>query len=212
MTPNESDVAAKVRGIAAERRIKQEQIAEVLGVSRNGVVRRYNGTTAYSTGDLIKLSRFFNVPVATFFGEIADPIAQEALAEGSDAPHKSSLLLGDEVLDTPGSAANSVKETTDTAEFPGVGESAEPTSSGSALTPDSSGPATPTPLPSDRLAPTTTLPSRPTTALGAQTPVVAEARETAGGRWPAGHTGEVLDRLAAVSPSTSPAIAVAPRI
>lgn len=65
-----ADVAAKVRGIAAERRFTQKDIATELHVSRMSIVRRFSGETPYSIDDLLTLSRFFDVPVGAFFGEV----------------------------------------------------------------------------------------------------------------------------------------------
>lgn len=65
-----TDVAAKVRGIAAERRLKQNDLAAALHLSRMSIVRRFSGETPYSIDDLLKLARLFNVPVGAFFGEV----------------------------------------------------------------------------------------------------------------------------------------------
>jgi transcriptional regulator with XRE-family HTH domain len=73
-----ADVAAKVRGVAAERRITQAQIASLLGVSPMAMSRRMSGTTPFAPEELIAIARHLGVAVATFFGEHADP--QRAVA------------------------------------------------------------------------------------------------------------------------------------
>ena len=65
------DVPSKVRGIAAEKRVRQSDIAEVLHVSRMAVGRRFNGTVPFTANELIALSKHFGVPVGAFFGEVA---------------------------------------------------------------------------------------------------------------------------------------------
>lgn len=63
------DVAAKVRGVAAEKRVSRAAVGEVLNISEMGVSRRFNGKTPFSPSELIQLAALFNVPVSTFFGE-----------------------------------------------------------------------------------------------------------------------------------------------
>lgn len=64
------DVASKVRGIAAERRVRQSDLAEALNVSRMAVARRFNGSVPFTDRELIVLSRRLEVPVGAFFGEV----------------------------------------------------------------------------------------------------------------------------------------------
>lgn len=70
-TQTNADVANKVRGIAAERRISQARMAEILTVSRMAIHRRINGSTPFSPEELIKLSQTLETPVGAFFGEVA---------------------------------------------------------------------------------------------------------------------------------------------
>lgn len=63
------DVAAKVRGVAAEKRISRATVATALNLSEMGVSRRFNGKTPLSPAELITLSRLFGVTVSQFFGE-----------------------------------------------------------------------------------------------------------------------------------------------
>jgi len=66
----------RIRGLAAERRFTQDAIAEILGLTRPAVRRRYKGETEYSASELQKLAVAFDVPVGALFGE--------ALAEAGD--------------------------------------------------------------------------------------------------------------------------------
>lgn len=67
------DVAAKVRGIAAERRVRQSDLADAMNVSRMAIVRRFNGSVPFTDRELITLSRYLDVPVGAFFGEALVP-------------------------------------------------------------------------------------------------------------------------------------------
>jgi transcriptional regulator with XRE-family HTH domain len=70
--PAQNDIVAiKVRGIAAENRVSQQTIADALGVSRVLISNRLTAKTTFTADELIALSKFFSVPVATFFGEAA---------------------------------------------------------------------------------------------------------------------------------------------
>jgi transcriptional regulator with XRE-family HTH domain len=64
-------IANKVRGVAAERRCTQGQLAETLGLSRTAVVDRLNGRVPFSAPEIHQLSEQFDVPVSRFFPERA---------------------------------------------------------------------------------------------------------------------------------------------
>jgi len=64
-------VADKVRGIAAEKRVRQADLAAALSVSRMAVTRRLNGTVPFTDHELITLAKTLDVPVGAFFGEVA---------------------------------------------------------------------------------------------------------------------------------------------
>ncbi len=64
-------VAAKVRGIAAEKRVRQVDLASALNLSKMGVTRRFNGSVPFSDRELIVLAKYLDVPVGAFFGEVA---------------------------------------------------------------------------------------------------------------------------------------------
>ena len=64
-----ADVARRVRGLVAEKRIKQTIIAEALHLSRMATWRRMSGETPFTAGDLITLAKVLDVPVAAFYAE-----------------------------------------------------------------------------------------------------------------------------------------------
>lgn len=65
------DVAGKVRGISAEKRIRQVDLASALNLSRMAITRRFNGSVPFTDRELIALSDYLDVPVGAFFGEVA---------------------------------------------------------------------------------------------------------------------------------------------
>lgn len=66
-----AEVAARVRGAAAARRLTQEQIGAVLGVSKMAVSRRLAGVTPFTPHELSLLAVTFETRVGAFFGEVA---------------------------------------------------------------------------------------------------------------------------------------------
>lgn len=64
-----ADVASKVRGVAAEHRTTQVDLAAALRMSPMAISRRMSGATPFTPEELIAISRHFGVPVGTFFGE-----------------------------------------------------------------------------------------------------------------------------------------------
>jgi transcriptional regulator with XRE-family HTH domain len=64
-----SEVANNVERIRSLRGLTQEQVADVLGVSRATYISVAKGKRDLTTGELEKLSAFFNVPVAEFFDQ-----------------------------------------------------------------------------------------------------------------------------------------------
>lgn len=69
MTGTTTEIANKVRGVAAEKRFTQGRISETLGISRTSVVERINGRIAFSGAELFELAVAMRVPVARFFPE-----------------------------------------------------------------------------------------------------------------------------------------------
>lgn len=64
-----SDVAAKVRGVIAEKKVRQTVVARELKLSRMSVHRRLNGETPLAPEELILIASICSVPVGRFFGE-----------------------------------------------------------------------------------------------------------------------------------------------
>lgn len=64
-----ADVAGKVRGAAAERRISQAELADAMHMTPMSMSRRLAGSTPFTPEELIRLGRVLGTPVATFFGE-----------------------------------------------------------------------------------------------------------------------------------------------
>lgn len=67
MTNTTERIAARVRGIAAEKRFTQERIANTLGISRSSVVERYAGRVPFSATEVLILAEAMNEPVSRFF-------------------------------------------------------------------------------------------------------------------------------------------------
>ena len=64
-----SNVVSNVEKIRSTHSLTQEQIADILGVSRATYISVTKGRRDLTTGELEKLSAFFNVPIAEFFDQ-----------------------------------------------------------------------------------------------------------------------------------------------
>ena len=64
-----SFVANIVEKIRSSHGLTQEQVADVLGVSRATYISVTKGKRDLTTGELEKLSAYFNVPIAEFFDQ-----------------------------------------------------------------------------------------------------------------------------------------------
>lgn len=62
-----TDIANRVRGLIAERRLSQDWIVGILGLSRGSVSARMNGSVAFTGVELLKLARAFEVDIATLY-------------------------------------------------------------------------------------------------------------------------------------------------
>lgn len=71
MVISNADVAAKVRGAAAEHRVNSATLADQVPMSRMAMSRRMSGSTPFSPAELIRVAKLLQVPVSTFFGERA---------------------------------------------------------------------------------------------------------------------------------------------
>lgn len=60
-------IADRVRGVAAEKRFTQAQVAEALGISRGSVAGRMNGHVPFTATELYELAAAMSVPVSRFF-------------------------------------------------------------------------------------------------------------------------------------------------
>lgn len=63
-----ADVASKVRGLAAERRISHAALADNLGLSRMAMSRRLSGAVPLTPEELIQLARQLDVPAGVLLG------------------------------------------------------------------------------------------------------------------------------------------------
>ena len=57
------DVAANVRAELARRRITQTDVAERLGVSRQNVAQRLNGSVDFRVGELISIANMLGITI-----------------------------------------------------------------------------------------------------------------------------------------------------
>lgn len=64
-----ADVARRVRGLTAETKTKQSEIAAALHLSRMATWRRMSGETPFTAGDLIVVADVLGVPVAAFYSD-----------------------------------------------------------------------------------------------------------------------------------------------
>ena len=62
-----TQIANMVRGVATEKRYGQQNVANVLGISRSAVSERYTGKVPFGAHELLALSDEFGVPVTRFF-------------------------------------------------------------------------------------------------------------------------------------------------
>lgn len=67
MTSTTQRIAAKVRGVSAERRVTQQGIADALLLSRTSVVERINGRVPFTATEILTLAIEMRVPVERFF-------------------------------------------------------------------------------------------------------------------------------------------------
>lgn len=67
MTTTTQVIADKVRGVAAERRVTQQDIATALGISRTSVAERFAARVPYTAPEIFTLSILLHVPVNRFY-------------------------------------------------------------------------------------------------------------------------------------------------
>lgn len=69
MTAQTLEIAEEVRAAIARRKVKQTDIAEIIGLSQAGVSRRLSGASPFSATELGVIAKFLGVSVATFYKE-----------------------------------------------------------------------------------------------------------------------------------------------
>lgn len=69
MSDIKTQIADKVRGLMAEKRSNQQQIADLLGLSRQAVNARFTGKAPWQAWELQALALHWAVPVVRFYPE-----------------------------------------------------------------------------------------------------------------------------------------------
>jgi len=64
------DVAANVRAELARRRITQTEVAQRLGVTRQNVAQRLNGTVDFRVGELISIANMLDITIGDLVGGV----------------------------------------------------------------------------------------------------------------------------------------------
>lgn len=64
------DVAANVRAELARRRITQTDVAQRLGVSRQNVAQRLNGSVDFRVGELISIANMLGITIGDLVGGV----------------------------------------------------------------------------------------------------------------------------------------------
>lgn len=67
MTDATKRIADRIRGIAAENRLTQQEIAETIGLSRTQVSERFNGKVPWTATEVYRLANHTGEPVDRFF-------------------------------------------------------------------------------------------------------------------------------------------------
>ena len=71
---DEAPALRRVRGVAAELGVTLEDVAATIGLSRNGLSRRYASTNGdFTSRELLKLCRKYGVPITRFFPDDVAP-------------------------------------------------------------------------------------------------------------------------------------------
>lgn len=70
------EIADRVRGVTASRRLNQEAVAKHIGISRQTVSAKMLGKVPFTSVELLILARKLNVPIDQFYPPvIVQPIA-----------------------------------------------------------------------------------------------------------------------------------------
>lgn len=78
MTSTTEGIAARVRGVAAEKRFTQQRIADTLGLSRTSVVERFNSRIPWTATEIFELSSAMGEPVSRFFPPAQHEVVRRA--------------------------------------------------------------------------------------------------------------------------------------
>jgi len=100
-TANRSEIARKVRGLRAERRLTQAELSKALGLSQGRYSEIERGKGSFTAEQFLELLRRFNVPASFFVSEKVDAGSslQNALARlGATHLHEIEGLLPSERL------------------------------------------------------------------------------------------------------------------
>lgn len=65
----ETQIGERVHQLMWRRRVLQKELGEHMGISQTTISKKLRGERAFSNAELIAVARFFNVSVATLFGE-----------------------------------------------------------------------------------------------------------------------------------------------
>lgn len=71
MDNDQQRIANRVRGIAAEHNLTQQDVADTLELSRTSVNERYMGRVPFTATELLALARKTSEPVVRFYPEAA---------------------------------------------------------------------------------------------------------------------------------------------
>lgn len=69
MSETTTEIANRVRGVAAEKRFTQQRIASELQLARSSVSQRITGAVPFTGTELAALALAMDVPVSRFFPE-----------------------------------------------------------------------------------------------------------------------------------------------
>ena len=70
--PNKTpDIGARIKRLAADKKITHQQLADVLEVSRNTVHRRLTGQSEFTANELLMLSRHWGMDIGELLHEAA---------------------------------------------------------------------------------------------------------------------------------------------
>jgi len=70
MKDDMAQIADRVRGVIAEKRLDQEAVASILGISRQSVSQRLRGKVAFTAPELFRLAVALSLPVWRFYPEV----------------------------------------------------------------------------------------------------------------------------------------------